>query len=139
MKTFKELKDKIKVGDKLHFWDNGCEYWGTVSTIYRINGYTEIKFSDNTHQMQLPEDDNDKVEILNRKSKIMNLKESFLIGLMKEPEKSFRKAGITNGDNMLTDEGREVFLSWLLHSQFAADFKKDVVEDMLKEQEKDCK
>jgi len=54
-----------------------------------------------------------------------------------EPQKSFRKAGITNGDDILTEDGEKVFMSWLLHSKFAEEFKKDVVQDMLDEQKKE--
>jgi hypothetical protein len=62
------------------------------------------------------------------------LKEKFLISLKPEPQKSFRKAGITNGDDMLTQEGRDVFLSWLL-AKYGTDFKKEVVDEILKDKE----
>ena len=67
----------------------------------------------------------------------MTLKERFLLTFMKEPQKSFRKAGITNGDDLLTDEGSRVFISWLLHTKFSAEFKSEVVDEILKEQEKE--
>lgn len=63
-----------------------------------------------------------------------SLKEKFLISLKPEPQKSFRKAGITNGDDMLTSEGRDVFLSWML-SKHGEEFKKDVVDEILKDKE----
>jgi hypothetical protein len=67
----------------------------------------------------------------------MNLKEKFVLAIISEPKKSFRKAGITNGDDFLTDEGTKIFLTWLLHNKFADEFKKDVVDGILKEKEKD--
>ena len=45
--------------------------------------------------------------------KTMNIKEQFLLAITAEPQKSFRKAGITNGDDLLTEDGQKVFLSWL--------------------------
>ena len=45
------------------------------------------------------------------KKETMNLKEKFLLALKSEPEKSFRKVGITNGDDLLTQEGTELFLN----------------------------
>jgi hypothetical protein len=72
-------------------------------------------------------------------NKNMNIKEKFALALTKEPQKSFRKLGITNGDDMLTDDGVKVFMSWLLNSKFAEEFKKDVVDDMLKELEEEKK
>lgn len=71
-------------------------------------------------------------------SKNMNIKERFLTSLKKEPEKSFNKAGITDADDMLTEDGKAVFFSWLL-KKYGADFKKEVVDDILEEIEKEKK
>jgi hypothetical protein len=68
----------------------------------------------------------------------MNIKEKFLTSLKKEPEKSFRKAEITNGDDMLTEDGKAIFLTWLLQKN-GADFKKEVVDELLEEQKKEEK
>lgn len=67
-------------------------------------------------------------------TKMSTLTEKFALALTSEPNKSFRKAGITNGDNILTDEGVKVFLTWLLKANQDA-FKKEVVDDILKEME----
>lgn len=64
----------------------------------------------------------------------MNIKEKFLLAFKSEPEKSFRKAGITNGDDFLTDDGQQIFLGWLLQKH-GDEFKKEVVDDLLKDQE----
>ena len=65
---------------------------------------------------------------------IMNLKEKFVLALTAEPEKSFRKAGITNGDGILTDDGAKIFLTWLLGKN-SKEFKTEVVDALLKENE----
>jgi len=65
-----------------------------------------------------------------------NLKEKFLLAITAEPMKSFRKAGITNGDDLLTDDGQKVFLSWLLKEN-KDKFKTDVVDGILKDEEKE--
>jgi hypothetical protein len=44
----------------------------------------------------------------------MGLTEKFLSSLKKEPEKSFRKAGITNGDDIPTDEGVKLICTMIL-------------------------
>ena len=62
--------------------------------------------------------------------------EKFAIFLTKEPYKSFRKTNITNGDDMLTTQGANMFLNWILRTKFADEFNKEVVQPMLKEQEK---
>jgi hypothetical protein len=80
----------------------------------------------------------DEINLINNKC-MDGLKEKFILALTKEPQKSFRKAGITNGDDMLTVDGIVVFMSWLLHEKYAVDFKKEVVDDMLKDKEKEEK
>ena len=66
----------------------------------------------------------------------MNLLEKATLAFKSEPEKSLRKSGITNGDDILTDEGVKIFLSWLLRRN-ADEFKKEVVDVILKEQKDD--
>ena len=67
----------------------------------------------------------------------MNLKEKFVQVFLKEPEKSFRKAEVTNGDGVLTSDGQAVFLTWLLQKN-GNEFKAEVVDAIL-EEEKDNK
>lgn len=62
------------------------------------------------------------------------LKEKFALLLTKEPFKSFRKAGITNGDDLLTEQGSHILLAWLLQ-KYGDEFKKDVVDELLKKEE----
>lgn len=70
------------------------------------------------------------------KNKIMDLKEKFLLSITKEPQKTFRKTGITNGDDLLTDDGKEIFINWLFQKN-KDEFKKEVVDDLLKEKEEE--
>ncbi len=53
-----------------------------------------------------------------------------------EPEKTFRKMGITNCDDNLTPDGQTLFLSYLLRKN-GADFKTEVVDKMVEEDKKD--
>ena len=69
-------------------------------------------------------------QIIEKPMECSSIKEKFLISLKSEPQKSFRKAGITNGDDMLTSEGRDIFLTWLLNKH-GLEFKKDVVDGIL--------
>ena len=78
------------------------------------------------------------VEQNKAEKKTMNIKEQFLLAITAEPQKSFRKAGITNGDDLLTDDGQKVFLSWLL-KQNQDTFKKEVVDPILADIEKEKK
>lgn len=73
-------------------------------------------------------------------SSIMGLQDKFLLSIKPEPQKSFRKAGITNGDDLLTCEGTQVFLAWLLEKN-ETEFKADVVDPILAQmkEDKDCK
>lgn len=71
----------------------------------------------------------------NNNQSTMNLKEKFLLALKSEPEKSFRRLGITNGDDMLTTEGTELFLNFLFEKN-KTEFKKEVVDSIIAEEEK---
>ena len=74
-------------------------------------------------------------EIINdKKSTMKNIKESFVLLLKSEPEKSFRKAGITDGDDLLTNDGQLVFLTWLLNKNKDV-FKTEVVDGLLADKE----
>lgn len=68
-------------------------------------------------------------------NKNMNIKEKFVHLFLSEPEKSFRKVGITSGDGALTADGQNIFLTWLLQKNGSM-FKKEVVDELLKEEDK---
>ncbi len=78
--------------------------------------------------------DSDYYEIKILTNNMSNIPEAFSLAFKSEPEKSFRKAGITNGDDLLTEDGKTVFLGWLLNTHKNA-FKTEVVDAILKEQE----
>lgn len=73
-----------------------------------------------------------KFELINNKT--MNIKEKFVTVFLSEPEKSFRKTGITNGDGLLTEDGKTVFLSYLL-KKYGDDFKATIVDELLKQKD----
>ncbi len=72
--------------------------------------------------------------VTNNQNNMSDLKSKFVALFLTEPEKSFRKAGVTNGDGILTEEGREVFLTWLL-KKHGDEFKKEVVDELLKDED----
>lgn len=74
-------------------------------------------------------------QIISSKKENMNLKEKFALAFTKEPQKSFRMAGITNGDDLLTEDGQRIFLSWLLNDKYADEFKTKFVDEILKSDE----
>lgn len=88
---------------------------------YRLKNYTQVGFKE------------EKL-LLFKNNKIMDIKEKFILAITKEPQKSFRKAGITNGDDLLTSDGQTIFLTWLLEKH-QEEFKKEVVDDILKEED----
>lgn len=75
---------------------------------------------------------------INNNNIMSDIKTKFATMFLAEPKKTFRKAGITNGDNILTEDGKTVFLGYLLE-KFGDDFKKDVVDPMTKEDEEEKK
>lgn len=69
----------------------------------------------------------------------MDIKGNFILSLVKEPNKSFRKAGITDNNDLLTDDGQKIFMSWLLHKKYADEFKTSVVDEMTKDTKTEAK
>lgn len=61
--------------------------------------------------------------------------EKFKVSILTEPDKSFRKLGITNGDGLLTSEGTELFLNFLFQRN-KEDFYKEVVKKLAEEEKK---
>lgn len=55
---------------------------------------------------------------------------------LKEPEKSFVKAGIANTDGTLTKDGEQLFNEWMFEKN-KADFNNEVVQPLLAEIEKE--
>ena len=65
----------------------------------------------------------------------MNILEKYVMeNTTPESKKVFRKAGIVNGDSLLTENGTEIFLAWLLN-KYAEEFKAEVVDSLLKKEE----
>jgi hypothetical protein len=159
----KETPMKLKVGQRVRGKNDYDEYTGTVfsinegstrATIQRddkktgtgdeIPGYGSgwgiYKVRDEKGERQFwgsSGTSGDILIILNEEV-IMDLKQQFVLGLTKEPQKSFRKAGITNGDDLLTADGQQIFLSWLLHEKHADDFKTQIVDGILEENKRNA-
>jgi len=122
----------IKIGDRV------IDLWGRVGTVIgeviswdqkQWNVRLDACYGDNYYlddQLTLIGEQNKPISI------IMDIKEKFLLAITAEPKRSFRKAGITNGDDLLTDDGMKVFLSWLL-TKNQDDFKKEVVDPILED------
>lgn len=128
---------KISVGSRVKMQASRGAYNsvsnGTEGTVISEGGdeYCKVSFDD-TCELNVNYQD---LKLINKK---MNIKDSFTLAFKKEPEKSFRKTGITNGDDFLTEDGQKIFLSWLL-KKHGEEFKTEVVDDLLKEQESESK
>jgi hypothetical protein len=124
---------KFKIGDEVKvIWNDkgSIDYIGSVSKIESILENYEYPYKLEMLPVRFKEEE---LELINKN---MNIKEQFTLVMTPEPQKSFRKVGITNGDNILTEDGMKIYLSWKLMKDADA-FKKEVVDDMLAEQEKE--
>lgn len=126
---------KFKVGDRIkrvHGGDDArydmCR--GNVYTFRRDDG-SNINVSENSGSW-----DPCNFELVTNSNKTImsSLKEKFVSAFLTEPEKTYRKVGITNGDGVITPEGQELFLTWLLKQN--PTFKTEVVDIIAAEQEK---
>lgn len=132
--------NKFKIGDKIKMTANcnGC----IEGKIYTIVGNP---YNNPMSKMGVENESKGdsctceyKWELINNNIiiKNMSLKQKFAMLMKGEPEKSFFKAGITNADYSLTTEGQGILMEWLLKKN-GAEFKAEVVDPILKEQEKD--
>lgn len=123
----------FRVGDKVNLIDNknfNSIPVGKQGTIIESGiGINTVDFGYGTYQSVY----NSQLALTNE-NKTMNIKEKFILAITPEPKKSFRKVSITDGDDVLTEEGTKVFLTWLLHNKYAEEFKTDVVDGILKEE-----
>ncbi len=139
----------FKVGDRVRIIsqiDNRGISWydariGAIGTITSVES-GRIYFIDNnaygtnfTDNMLDLVEGNSKLISAAGAEKNMDIKEKFQLAFKAEPEKSFRKAGVTNGDDYLTEDGQKIFLSWLL-KKHGEEFKKEVVDELLQEEKK---
>ncbi len=132
----------FKAGDKVRCLSpngSGDVYEGTLYTIKCVT-HNRVFVRDydghgttcdcGGHSWEFPQECFELVESSISNNIILNMKEKFAQMFLAEPEKSFRKAGITNSDGMLTSEGKDIFFTWLLR-KYGEEFKKEVVDVLL--------
>src|SRR3990167_10070166 len=134
-----KIGDRVKIigrkySDSNNYEGRECFIVRLYSERHQVNGWIgrlwELKTVETGEQTFSFEVD---LKVITKNNQ-MNLKDKFTLAFKGEPEKTFRKTGITNGDDFLTEDGQHVFLGWLL-KKHGEEFKKDVVDDILKEQE----
>ena len=77
----------------------------------------------------------DIIQVPAKKTIMSNLITTFKNITRTEPNKTFVKAGVMNEDITLTSEGKELFIQFMF-DKHAAEFKTDVVDKIIAEQEK---
>lgn len=144
----KEVKGKIKVGNLVRVEtssgifegyvgeiDNSDFYvWSNKSRHDGTKGSIPLSTKDFKYSWEISWENEREIEILKSSNKFMNIREKFHTFFLSEPLKSFRKTGITDSNNELTDDGKAVFLSWLLNKH-GEEFKTQVVDVLMKEEE----
>lgn len=131
---------KFKVGDKVRVInkDKGGSrpigYEGTITSMYcpAIYGGMPVCCLDGGNGSWESE-----LELIN-KGKNMNIKSVWNQIKRSEPEKTFNKLGITDENDELTAEGLSLYQNWRFQ-QDKAQFKTEVADPILAEQEKDSK
>ncbi len=129
----------FKVGDEVKLkdydaWGDHRGHRGQIATIleFTTRGYRSIRIRWADGACSATDEDN--LISISNQNFMSSLKQKFTDLFLAEPEKSFRKAGITNESGMLTSEGQEVFLTWLLKKNGEL-FKSEVVDKILEEKE----
>lgn len=121
----------FKIGDKFKVMNNSCSHDAKIGSIITKTGERDGMSFNYKDSWYINHCDVELIEEF--KNNKIKMKEKFVLAFKSEPEKSFRKAGITNGDDFFTEDGQKVFLSWLL-KKHGAEFKVEVVDELLKEE-----
>lgn len=126
------------VGDRVRRFQGGqngtmcVNGTGVVLSVSGNNPYSKIKVQSDADNVIIEHDRMNLTKISSNNVKNMNtLTEKFALAFKKEPEKTFIKAGVMKADGTLTSEGNAIFIGYLLQ-KFGADFKKDVVDEIVK-------
>lgn len=125
---------KFKVGDRVRGTKESDRHYNTTNSSY--TGFVTELCSDDRFVIDGTFTLNSEYfELVSTSNKTnMNITEKFALAFKSEPEKSFRKAGITNGDDFLTEDGQKIFLSFLL-KKYGNEFKAEVVDKLVEEKE----
>lgn len=122
----------FKIGDKVEIIKDECCHGLRIGTIVTLkskySGYSDRWNQDGNGSYVTDED----IQLIDNNNN-MDIKEKFLLAFKSEPEKTFRKAGITGANDFLTEDGQKVFLSWLLKKNGEA-FKSEVVDELVKDE-----
>ena len=128
----------FKIGDKVECLNFDLGHYGQSGSVISIDedGNLCVRYNDGYVTTNYARN----FELINRtnNNKTMNIKEKFVLSFLKEPNKTYRKLGITNGDDLLTVEGSEIYKNWRFQ-QDQHKFYDEVAKLMLEEQEKNGK
>lgn len=131
---------KFKIGDKVVRINthNGNLNVGDTGVVEKISFGSPLLITvraDKDSSIGTDRHDECNLELINSvNNKNMNLIEKAKLAFTPEPEKSFIKAGIVDSNENFTDEGRELFLTYLLQKN-KDDFKTTVIDPILAEVE----
>jgi len=134
-------KHKFKIGDRVRCIDPYYTWLKERETqVFTVSKYSDdndgIIYVKDEHGEEAGGYRETRFELINPLTPDnMSLTKKFAQIFKSEPQRSFNKAGVTDSGDVLTEEGTTVFLSWLLQ-KYGDDFKKEVVDPILKEAEK---
>lgn len=129
---------KFSIGDRVKYVGNNSgehmsdDNLGDIGIITSIDCNNPVVLQDDGTKYY-PYEHN--LELITNKTIMTNVKEKFIGLFTKEPEKSYIKAGLMDNDKIATEDGIRVFVSYLMTK--SDDFKSEVVDKMLKEEEGD--
>lgn len=122
----------FKVGDKVKVIGNSCHHnlsIGDEITLLSERKPSGFYYKENWY-IKIED-----IQKINPKNIMSSLTQKVASLFLQEPEKSFRKAEITDESGNLTPDGQTVFLTWLLKKNGDA-FKTEVVDPILAEEKK---
>lgn len=126
-----------KVGDVVRRINNangGMDKGDTgVISYVRNNSDVDVRL-DKNEKISVSHDPMNLELVTNNKSFMTNLTEKFANLFVKEPQKSLRKAGIFDNNDMPTVDGQKIYLAYLIAKD--TQFKTDIVDPIVAQIEK---
>jgi len=138
-----KVGERVRVIKETHGW--GLVKPGEIGTVRRIDGRTYfVAFKENSGWQGYGECFEPETNQLITKSKLMtkSLIGKFINRNLKDPQKTLRKLNITDDQDILTQEGRELYINFLMQKEDSTapdSFFMTVAQPMLVESEADNK
>ncbi len=136
IKTMKfKVGDIVRAGDVQGYLGEICDTYCYIWQNIHSGSYGSIHPSTKGYTYSWAVSMSELTLVKSGKSNNMSVLEKFALAFKSEPEKSLRKLGLLNGDDLATQEGMQVYVSYLMKKDKT--FQEEVVAPLIAEDRKE--